>query len=92
MKALPATDRSRQDTKSRLLCESGCGKVFTASVIWLNGYIRQLVYAYSKSGSAITQIYIQPLQAQIRGQNAPPVWYFWLQSEVYAETDSSCHW
>ena len=29
-----------QDTKGRSLCESGCGKVFTASVItpiWLNG-------------------------------------------------------
>ncbi|BCY50405.1 hypothetical protein TUM12129_50960 (plasmid) [Klebsiella pneumoniae] len=40
MKALPATDGSGQDTKGRSLCESGCGKVFTASVItpiWLNG-------------------------------------------------------
>ncbi len=39
MKALPATDESGQDTRGRSLCESGCGKVFTASVItpvWLN--------------------------------------------------------
>ena len=40
MKALPATDGSVAGHKGRSLCESGCGKVFTASVItpiWLNG-------------------------------------------------------